>query len=60
MIHTEEIRQTSPALSLSKDGHLLLYATFNDSGVHQQRFMSYGSNSDGREHHLYPEVVSLR
>lgn len=56
----EEILHTSPALSLSNDGHLLLYAVFNDTSVNQQRFTSYGTNGNGKEHHLYPEIVSLR
>lgn len=48
---------SNSALWMSKDGHMMLYATFNDSLVEEQKFPWYGG---GEEAYLYPEIRSLR
>lgn len=48
---------TNCAFWMSKDGHMLVFATFNDSLVEELRFPWYGSPSEGR---LYPDIRSLR
>lgn len=42
---------------MSRDGLLLVFATFNDSLVEEMRFPWYGSISESR---LYPDIRSLR
>jgi hypothetical protein len=42
---------------MSDDGHLMLYATFNDTLVEEQHFPWFGVKNDGK---LYPEIRSLR
>lgn len=42
---------------MSADGHMLVFATFNDSLVEELRFPWYGSSGEGR---LYPDIRSLR
>lgn len=41
---------------MSKDGHMMLYATFNDSLVEQMHMSWFGEETKA----LYPEVWSLR
>lgn len=53
----EEILGTNSALWMSGDGHILVFATFNDSLVEELRFPWYGSPNEGR---LYPDIRSLR
>ena len=42
---------------MSSDGHMLTFASFNDTLVEELRFPWYGSATDGR---LYPDIRSLR
>lgn len=42
---------------MSSDGHMILYASFNDTLVEELRFPWYGSVSEDR---LYPDIRSLR
>lgn len=53
----EEILGSNSALWLSRDGLLLVFASFNDSLVEELRFPWYGSANEGR---LYPDIRSLR
>lgn len=55
---SEEILHTNVAHWLSNDGHLMLYAVFNDSAVMEQKYTWYGTNDGNMK--LYPEVRSLR
>lgn len=54
---SEEILGTNSAIWMSRDGMLMVFATFNDSLVEELRFPWYGSIKDGR---LYPDIRSLR
>lgn len=46
---------------MSSDGYLMLYATFNDSLVEEQKFPWYGTPNPGTgSGYLYPEIRSLR
>lgn len=63
----EEILNANNAIWLSHDGHMMLYASFNDSLVQEQHFAWYGTTNPGNPnagHHptanLYPEIRSLR
>ncbi|KAL0277472.1 UNVERIFIED_CONTAM: hypothetical protein PYX00_004738 [Menopon gallinae] len=56
-LYEEEILSSNVALWMSKDGHLLLHATFNDTLVQELKFPWYGVNEDLK---LYPEIRSLR
>jgi hypothetical protein len=42
---------------MSDDGHLMLYATFNDTLVVELRFPWFAVQDEGK---LYPEIRSLR
>lgn len=53
----EEILSSNSALWMSNDGHMILYASFNDTLVEESRFPWYGSVSEDR---LYPDIRSLR
>ncbi|XP_063218410.1 dipeptidyl aminopeptidase-like protein 6 [Bacillus rossius redtenbacheri] len=55
-LYEEEILRASRALWMSDDGHMMLYATFNDTRVEEQRFPWFGAPDDRR----YPEIRSLR
>ncbi|XP_014214136.1 inactive dipeptidyl peptidase 10-like [Copidosoma floridanum] len=55
-LYEEEILHSSEAVWMSKDSHILLYASFNDSLVKEMYTSWYG---DGNKH-LYPEIRSLR
>lgn len=57
LFFAEEILGTNVALWPSTDGHMLVFASFNDSLVEELRFPWYGSSTDGR---LYPDIRSLR
>uniref|UniRef100_A0A336M1A4 Venom dipeptidyl peptidase 4 n=2 Tax=Culicoides sonorensis TaxID=179676 RepID=A0A336M1A4_CULSO len=57
-LYEEEILHTNTALWLSNDGHLMLYAVFNDSNVQEQKYTWYGTNDGNMK--LYPEIKSLR
>lgn len=53
----EEILSSNTALWMSNDGHLVLYASFNDSQVEEQHFPWFGVAQGAS---LYPEMRSLR
>ncbi|XP_063983227.1 uncharacterized protein LOC135165658 [Diachasmimorpha longicaudata] len=55
-LYEEEILRSSQAIWMSKDGHMMLYASFNDSLVEQMHMSWFGEESKS----LYPEVWSLR
>ncbi|EDW76193.2 uncharacterized protein Dwil_GK14793 [Drosophila willistoni] len=42
-LYEEEILHTNNAIWISNDGHLLLYASFNDTHVQEQHFAWYGT-----------------
>lgn len=48
---------SNKAMWVSSDGHMLVFATFNDTLVEELRFPWYGSVNEGR---LYPDIRSLR
>lgn len=48
---------SNEALWPSPDGHMLLFATFNDTQVEELKFPWYGEPNTER---LYPEIRSLR
>ena len=54
---TEEVLSSNQALWMSDDGHLMLYGTFNDTLVEEQRFPWFAVQDEGK---LYPEIRSLR
>ncbi|KAG5894537.1 hypothetical protein JTB14_026825 [Gonioctena quinquepunctata] len=56
-LYEEEILGTNSAIWMSRDGMLVVFASFNDSLVEEMKFPWYGSISDGR---LYPDIRSLR
>lgn len=48
---------------MSTDGYLMLYGSFNDSMVDEQRYSWYGTTggaTSGGAAYLYPEIRSLR
>lgn len=58
---TEEVLHSSTAIWMSTDGFLMLYGTFNDSLVEEQKYAWYGtSNAATGNAYLYPEIRSLR
>lgn len=57
MFMAEEILGSNNALWMSSDGHMILYASFNDTLVEELQFPWYGSVSEDR---LYPDIRSLR
>ncbi|GFG28703.1 hypothetical protein Cfor_02278, partial [Coptotermes formosanus] len=56
-LYEEEVLSSNQALWMSDDGHLMLYATFNDTLVEEQRFPWFAVQDEGK---LYPEIRSLR
>lgn len=58
---SEEILRAASAIWMSSDGHLMLFGTFNDSMVEEQKYAWYGTTNpqDGNPY-LYPEIRSLR
>lgn len=55
--HLEEILHSAEAVWLSKDGHLMLYASFNDSLVKEVHSVKYLDNQYPTMRHLrYPKV----
>ncbi|XP_073962870.1 venom dipeptidyl peptidase 4-like [Choristoneura fumiferana] len=57
----EEILKTRTALWMSADGHMVLYATFNDTLVLEQRYPWYGAALDTDDPaKTYPEIRSVR
>lgn len=58
---TEEVLRSGSAIWMSSDGYLMLYGTFNDTHVEEQKFTWYGAaNSVNGNGYLYPEIRSLR
>ncbi|XP_024943721.1 prolyl endopeptidase FAP [Cephus cinctus] len=55
-LYEEEILRTDQALWMSKDGHMMLYASFNDSFVSEMHISWFGEESKS----LYPDIRSLR
>lgn len=59
--YVEEILHSSSAIWMSSDGFLMLFGTFNDSLVEEQKFAWYGTaNPATGSAYLYPEIRSLR
>ncbi|XP_018328752.1 inactive dipeptidyl peptidase 10 isoform X2 [Agrilus planipennis] len=56
-LYEEEILGTNNAIWMSKDGHMMVFGSFNDSLVQEVKFPWYGSVD---ENHLYPTIRSLR
>lgn len=56
-LRIEEILGTNSAIWMSNDGHMMVFASFNDTLVEELRFPWYGSPSEDR---LYPDIRSLR
>lgn len=57
----EEILSTPSAIWMSSDGYLMLYGSFNDSMVEEQKFSWYGTtNSVTGRAFMYPEIRTLR
>ncbi|XP_049879871.1 dipeptidyl aminopeptidase-like protein 6 isoform X3 [Pectinophora gossypiella] len=57
----EEVLKSRSALWMSADGHMVLYATFNDSLVHEQKYPWYGAALDTDDPtKTYPEIRSVR
>ncbi|XP_061380627.1 dipeptidyl aminopeptidase-like protein 6 isoform X2 [Danaus plexippus] len=60
-LYEVEILKSRSALWMSADGHMVLYATFNDSLVHEQKFPWYGAALDTDDPaKTYPEIRSVR
>ncbi|XP_041968602.1 inactive dipeptidyl peptidase 10 isoform X2 [Aricia agestis] len=60
-LYEVEILQSRTALWMSADGHMVLYATFNDSLVHEQKYPWYGAALDTDDpSKTYPETISVR
>ncbi|XP_063388192.1 inactive dipeptidyl peptidase 10 isoform X2 [Cydia fagiglandana] len=60
-LYEEEILKTRSALWMSADGHMVLYATFNDTLVLEQKFPWYGPSLDTDDPaKTYPEIRSVR
>ncbi|CAB0014780.1 unnamed protein product [Nesidiocoris tenuis] len=57
-LYEEEILNDNKAIWNSKDGHILLYASFNDTLVQEFQFPWYGVSQDTAQ--LYPQIRSLR
>ncbi|XP_057333646.1 dipeptidyl aminopeptidase-like protein 6 [Microplitis mediator] len=55
-LYEEEILHSSQAIWMSKDGHMMLYASFNDSLVEEMHISWFGAENKN----LYPETLSLR
>lgn len=55
-VFAEEILRSAEAIWMSKDGHLMLYASFNDSLVQEMKIPWFGEGSKA----LYPDIRSLR
>ncbi|KAK0157917.1 hypothetical protein PV328_011602 [Microctonus aethiopoides] len=55
-LYEEEILRNSKAIWMSKDGHMMLYASFNDSLVEEMHISWFGEESKA----LYPKIWSLR
>ncbi|XP_066907561.1 inactive dipeptidyl peptidase 10 [Halyomorpha halys] len=57
-LYEEEILSDRKAFWMSADGHMLLYASFNDSLVEEYKFSWYGVGTNSQQ--LYPQIRSLR
>lgn len=52
----EEILHSREAIWMSSDGHMMLYASFNDSLVEEMHISWFGEGNKA----LYPDIRSLR
>lgn len=60
-LYEEEILSTSSAIWMSTDGYLMLFGSFNDTLVEEQKFAWYGTTmSQSGNAYMYPEIRSLR
>ncbi|XP_037042079.1 inactive dipeptidyl peptidase 10 [Bradysia coprophila] len=59
-LYEEEILSAPSAIWMSTDGYLMLFGSFNDSLVEEQKFPWYGTTSSSSNTNLYPEIRSLR
>ncbi|KAL0116963.1 hypothetical protein PUN28_010084 [Cardiocondyla obscurior] len=55
-LYEEEILHNREAIWMSPDGHLMLYASFNDSFVEEMHISWFGEGNKA----LYPDIRSLR
>lgn len=55
-LYEEEILHSAEALWMSPDGHMMLYASFNDSLVEEMHISWFGEGNQV----LYPDIRSLR
>lgn len=56
MLFIEEILHSGEAIWMSPDGHMMLYASFNDSLVEEMHISWFGEGNKA----LYPDIRSLR
>jgi len=56
MLFAEEILHSAEAIWMSSDGHMMLYASFNDSLVEEMHISWFGEGNKA----LYPDIRSLR
>ncbi|KAH0950071.1 hypothetical protein HN011_006753 [Eciton burchellii] len=55
-LYEEEILHSAEAIWMSSDGHMMLYASFNDSLVEEMHISWFGEGNKA----LYPDIRSLR
>ncbi|EZA53922.1 inactive dipeptidyl peptidase 10 isoform X2 [Ooceraea biroi] len=55
-LYEEEILHSGEAIWMSSDGHMMLYASFNDSLVEEMHISWFGEGNKA----LYPDIRSLR
>ncbi|XP_036146942.1 dipeptidyl aminopeptidase-like protein 6 isoform X3 [Monomorium pharaonis] len=55
-LYEEEILRCGKAIWMSPDGHMMLYASFNDSNVEEMHISWFGEGNKA----LYPDIRSLR
>ncbi|XP_015186245.1 PREDICTED: inactive dipeptidyl peptidase 10 isoform X2 [Polistes dominula] len=55
-LYEEEILHSAEAIWMSPDGHMMLYASFNDSLVEEMHIPWFGEENSS----LYPDIRSLR
>lgn len=56
LLFIEEILHNREAIWMSPDGHMMLYASFNDSLVEEMHISWFGEGNKA----LYPDIRSLR
>ncbi|KAG7188926.1 hypothetical protein KM043_008527 [Ampulex compressa] len=55
-LYEEEVLRSAKAIWMSPDGHMMLYASFNDSLVEEMHISWFGEGNKA----LYPDIRSLR